>query len=478
MDEQTQQRNIQDTPVMTKEKLATPQQDFEVVQTPPPTQGSGLLGELEANAAGFTQNLQQQAQQSQQASDSSFEDYLAGLSGTLGETELTSQAYSQEGGVDDIQQELNSINQELLSEQNALRRRIERIQDNNVGMSAQAIEDEVNRVERESLRKQADLSVIQMGIQGRFDSAKAIADRAIAVQLERDQSRNEALRLNYERNQNLFDKDEQRAFESAQRDRERALDAERERLKEISDLSLMAMQQGAPGYLTKQIREAGSIEQAQAIASDFLSPIIQQDRELDRAFKLAQINRIGLQNLIDQAKLETTESNQLTTQDIKDIDTSPQGKALKSMGDLKLKLSNYQKLVNEHGMEAFGENRAALENAYRELQLSYKEAANLGALQGPDIELVESAIKSATPGFFGTMGNVLTFGQGTRNLKTNLDQAQETLNTAANTNLEQLIARDARYGDSVYVSSLVAPFGDEILLNSEVNEMDAILNGE
>ena len=122
-----------------------------------------------------------------------------------------------------------------------------------------------------------------------------------------------------------------------------------------------------------------------------------------------------------------------------------------------------------------GPKKAVLENAYTELQLAYKEAANLGVLNGPDLGLVESAIRSATPGFFGNAGNILRLGGGTRNLVANLEQAQTTLNSAASLHAEQLYARDPAYQSSLYVQSLLLPFGDELMTSAERAEMDAIL---
>lgn len=263
--------------------------EFQVEPQRPNTEAAGLNALIETEANSFTENLARQADQQETQANQSFDQLLQGMLSTPGETALTDTAYSQEGGVDDIQGELNDINQQILSEQNSLRRRLEAIEKNPTGMSSQAVLDEQNRVERESLKKQADLSIVQMGIQGRFDSAKAIADRAVSAQLEQQANRNAALRLNYERNQDLFDKKEQRAFEAAQSDRERALDEERDRLTRINEQALLAQQNGAPGAVVQSILNSQTPEQAAALASNFTAPLIQeqQQRERDR-FALEQ----------------------------------------------------------------------------------------------------------------------------------------------------------------------------------------------
>lgn len=447
----------------------TSKPEFKIEPAKPPTKVPGMLGALESSADSFVENLTQKREQAQAEEEASFTSYLNAKVDAPTAAGLQASTYAQKGGVNDIEQELLGINQQIRAEQLGLRRQLERIDKNKGGGLASGLMAERNSAERESLAKQADLSVIQMGVQGRYDSAKAIADRAVDAQLEQSKNELEAMSLMYERNKDLFTQAEQREFETMQGDRNRKLEQEAVEKKTISDLSLDALQNGASPTIAAQMRQAKTVDDAMKIGGQYVGA-------LDRAYKIAQINKIGIDTLKAKSELADINSGVMTQDDIKAIDQSPQGKQLQTASNLKLKLSAYQALVEKHGFETFGPEKATLENAYTELQLAYKEAANLGVLNGPDLTLVESAIRSATPGVIGNLLNIASFGGGTRNLRSNLEQAQTTLNAAAGLNAEQLYARNPKYRDSAYVQSILLPFGDELITSNEVNEMDAILN--
>lgn len=190
----------------------------------PATESAGALASFEGMTEDFNKNLKDRATTLQGSESQSFEDYFKALASAEGETTLTDKAYKQT--VDPLEAELLDINDQMRQEQMSLRRRLERLDENPQGMFGGALEAEKSRIERESLKKQADLAVIQMARQGKYDSAKAIADRAVSAALEGQKNRITALQVNYERYKDLFTTAEQRAFESAQADRNRELDME------------------------------------------------------------------------------------------------------------------------------------------------------------------------------------------------------------------------------------------------------------
>jgi hypothetical protein len=260
--------------------------------TPPatPTAGTGMQASLEADATStqdqFTRDLTAQTDTYQKSTAGALADYIKNLTSSKGETEQTTELYAQKGGADDIRKELNDINQQILSEQHGLRRRIESIRENKSGLFGGAVEQEVGRVQDESLKRQADLSVIQMGVQGRYDSAKEIADRAVKVALERQQMKNQALQLNYEFNKELFTKSEQRQFETMQADRERKLNSEENNLKNVYNLAIDAQQNGAPTSLVQQAMKAKTAEEAMGLIGRYVGA-------LDRNLKQAQLSKLN-----------------------------------------------------------------------------------------------------------------------------------------------------------------------------------------
>jgi len=200
---------------------------FTPAPVPPATGAAGMQAEIGSNVDYAAQQSEKAsaAQANMETARANVSELIASLRGKTG---LTAEAYGKKGGVDDIQVELNDINQQIRAEQNALNRRREEIEKNRQGMFGGAMEQEVRNLERESLRKQADLYVIQQGIQGRYDSAKAIADRAVSAYLEEQDILLKQYQFDYEQNKDLFTKAEQREFETIQDERRRAYDREKE----------------------------------------------------------------------------------------------------------------------------------------------------------------------------------------------------------------------------------------------------------
>jgi len=250
----------------------------------PSTEPAGLQGAIDTATSlpvdAFVKDLQTKTQTAEEQKNSSLKERITGMLGLKGETALQDQAYSKT--VDPVEAELKDINQQLLTEKESTRRRVEELQKNPQGLFGGALNDEVNRLNRESLSKQADLSVIQLGIQGRYDSAKAIADRAVQMKIEQQKIENDALKLAYDENKEAFTTAEKRLFETQQNDRERALDQEERNLKEISDLSIQALQDGAPSSVVSAMRGAKTPEEAIRLGGSYVGA-------LDRQLKNAQL---------------------------------------------------------------------------------------------------------------------------------------------------------------------------------------------
>lgn len=297
-------------PVISSESLRG-ERAMDVTAPAPGVEASGLQGMLESGAQNFqtqatqqdefSRNLQLEQTRAEKSKDRSLKDYVSGLMGSRGETERSDELYSQKGGVDDIQKELNKINQDILAEQAGLVRQVEELEKNRAGTFGGALQDQIEDVTRASLRKQADMSIIQMGIQGRYDSAKSIADRAVSVALEKQTNVNEALRVTYEDNKDLFTTAEQRAFETAQNDRERKLDEEKENMKSIYELAIDAQQNGAPTSLVQQALKAKTREEALGMVGQFVGLLDRRKAEADLANVYSQIaERNGVVNGVVQ----------------------------------------------------------------------------------------------------------------------------------------------------------------------------------
>lgn len=215
-----QQRNL-----IALNKLNSGQPPAQSPPVPVPTAGYDIEGMAKGAVDSYNQQLSQRAEQAKQQEQQSFEQLLTESLDAEGLTSRTNKEYA-ETGVNQFESELQDINNQILQEQESLRKAVERIQTAPGTATATERDRQVSELERVSLRKQADLAVIQLSRQGKYDSAKAIADRAVQAQVERQSQKLSILQLAYERNKDLFTKAEQREFESMQADRQRALDME------------------------------------------------------------------------------------------------------------------------------------------------------------------------------------------------------------------------------------------------------------
>lgn len=189
------------------------------------------------------------------------------LNNVMGETRLTADEYA--GTVDPAKAELNQINQQMNEEALAGRRRTEAVLQI-PGITKEQAQDKINEISRGNASKLADLAVVQMAKQGAYDSAKEIADRAVQAKVEDQKNKLNALMFTYTENKELFTKAEQRAFETAQADRERKLNAEEKNLQRISDLSLQALADGAPASVVTKMRNAKTEAEAISIGGQYI----------------------------------------------------------------------------------------------------------------------------------------------------------------------------------------------------------------
>jgi hypothetical protein len=154
----------------------------------------------------------------------------------------------------------------------------------------------------------------------------------------------------------------------------------------------------------------------------------------------------NIRKYMDEAKIAVP----LTDQQIKTIEASPEGKKIKANIDLKQKLTNYQTLIDEYGTELYGSKAALLEQAYAEAKIAWKEAANLGALTGPDVGIIQTALKEAT-GLAGKK-NALLYGE--QGIKDGVQAALNTLLASTVSNMKLLESKNKNYANSDYVKAL------------------------
>src|SRR5690606_21036660 len=110
--------------------------------------------------------------------------------------------------------------------------------------------------------------------------------------------------------------------------------------------------------------------------------------------------------------------------------------------------------------------RQQLASAYADLSTSWKEMKNLGAITGPDLELMEKAIPDATKvGFLG-LGNFAGLASGERILET-LRKTERLLAIDAIKQYHRLTLQNPGYANSDYVNAYVMPFAQNQAVTPE-----------
>ncbi len=280
--------------------------------------------------------------------------------------------------------------------------------------------------------------------QGDITYANTLVDRAIAAKYDPIKAKIEAQKF-------ILDQINSKASE----DRKRYLDLQMKNLDKVSDFQKTALNnailRNAPQDVLSKISNANSIKDILDVGSQYLSsPKDSLDMELTKA----QIAKAWA----DARKVDTS-SGTLTDTQLKNIDNSPQGKKLTLLSGLYQKSQTYKNLVDTYGFKASGPQKTLIDNAYADLKIAYKTAAELGALTGPDVGLIEEAIKPSS----GGAGNYLKYkiGGGQGGVSGGIEQALTKAKQEALNNYKQLTSRNPEYAGSEYVKSLVTPFAKD-----------------
>lgn len=252
-------------------KGLAPVTPFALPQTP--TSGaSGLQGFFESFLKGQQANIAAQrtkvdeAQKATEARRAEFEKTAL----ALGQVPTEQARLEEEAGIAGKAEKVTDYTNQLEAEQRALTKQIEAVRANPSGMLAGALESEVNRVQRDSLTKQADLALLQSAANRDLTTAQSIIDRKIDLITEPLKFKLEFDKFFYEENKDILSKEEQRLFQSISREDERVYDFAQSEYKSIHDTYLKAVEGGAPEAVLQNILRAQSGQEALGAAGEYI----------------------------------------------------------------------------------------------------------------------------------------------------------------------------------------------------------------
>lgn len=251
-----------------------------------PTAAPALDGQISATTDAYNQNLINKQNQAETAKNAALADYTKAQAAQQGITTLQGQA-EKNAGLDQVQSDLTDINNQILAERNALNHQLAAVDQNSQGGTRTQIEGQKAFLNQQSLSRQADLAIIQYAAQNKFDNVKAIADRQAALQFEQQQNNLDALKTTYEDYKDVFTTAEQRAFTSAQADRQAELDQKKADYTQMQNTKIQLLQQAqlnnAPVSVLSAIQSAPDAQSAISAAGQYGVDT------LDRQAKLANI---------------------------------------------------------------------------------------------------------------------------------------------------------------------------------------------
>lgn len=404
------------------------------ITVPPAPEPTNLL----AGLASTTQQTADQSTAQESTAQNDFTNLLKQLEGQ------TTDIISAEN-----QQNLPGLNKELLDLQKVANKQTAEYIAGYAGQEAKRQTRQETTVAQQNLTRQNAIDALLTNSlisakQGDITFANSLVDRAIKAKYD-------PLKARIETQKEILRQVEGKASQ----DRQTALNLQLKKIeKQEKDEAtkesyiIKAGTQNAPADLIKKAREAKTAVDAVSILGEYAGDI------LDTQLKKAQIAKTWS----DARKVDTT-SGILTEGQLKQIDTSPQGKKLQSLSNLYQLSNTYKKLVDLNGFKVKGDQKAIMDRAYADLKIAYKEAANLGALTGPDIAVLEEAIKPTSGGASKYLNYKLAGGKGgvTGAIESGLASARNE----ALKNYKQLKSRNPNYEQSEYVQGLITPFAKD-----------------
>jgi len=205
-----------------------------------------------------------------------------------------SQYITAEGG-DTAQKEYDKYKSDLEAEQLSLRRTTERLQrENPEGLFGGGLQQEISRLERESLSKQADIAILANAAKGRYDTARDIAQRKVESAMAPLKAELEAKKFIYENNSALFSKAELSKLDSLIKADERKIEEETKDKEASNTMIINALQGKAPQSVVVKAQEAiNAGKDSKEVAKILGNYSLSIDERLNNSLKQAQLSKLN-----------------------------------------------------------------------------------------------------------------------------------------------------------------------------------------
>lgn len=330
------------------------------------------------------------------------------------EGQIREQLYK-EGGADEARLATDEYTSAIEAEQLAMRRQLEKTRTTFRGTTA-GLQDEMGRVERESLAKQADLAILQNASLRRYETMSNIAERKVQALLQPYKTQLDVIKFLYEENKQDLTKAQDRIWSQKVKQEERQYEKTENELRASNDMILNAIQGNAPkGTIAKAQEMANTGKSPTEIASYLGQYSLSADERLDRRYKEAQIASIYDQieqrkndlSVTDQIKLQEQSAQEKTKVETF-TDIISLASRLKDNPDLR-KATGLNALITLPGSKAFEIKRTA--NQLINTLASGNLDKMKGAMSDKDIEFLRNiesnlAMGMNTPSFIAELDRI------------------------------------------------------------------------
>lgn len=266
------------------------------IQLPPttPPNYSSIEGAIGGAVAMSEADKERQDFMAQRQTES---DKILSLMTDVGQEGALTNKYAMEEGAIEAKKQYKDLGLQITAEQKALRDNAENFRKTFTGLTAGTTAG-LDKMQRESLSKQADLAILQMGASNQYETAMEIAKTKVDMELAPKKAELEGLKYIMENNKWANQMELQSIYDRKKRE----LDKEEADKTASQEMILNALQSGAPTSLTTKAQDLfnqgkSKMEIARTLGDYSLSSADRLDLEIKRLNKeklSKEISEIGV----------------------------------------------------------------------------------------------------------------------------------------------------------------------------------------
>lgn len=278
------------TPVINKDLLSSKASPYVLPESKPISPAGGIIDEISS----LTES-QKKLSQERQARDletkrlkdeqalkmKDFESIYKDL-GLMGEKTLQAE---EKAGLSDLQAQEDEYTSQIEAKTLSARRKIEQIQKQGTGGTLEGQRDLINKIEADTAREVADISIAQAVVSRRLDRAQSLIARKVELETEGLKTRADFLKFVIDNNKDKIDKNEERELTRLSKEADREYEDEKEKKTTLEETKLeilkSASEQGASSEVLNAIQQAKTPEEVYIKAGEFSGNIV--DRQIKQA---------------------------------------------------------------------------------------------------------------------------------------------------------------------------------------------------